>query len=353
MYARAFARAAAVAAALAVGADAAWAQAQVTLPQPSPPATVTQTVGLTEITVSYHRPAVRGRAVWGALVPYGEVWRAGANENTTISFSSPVTIGGKEVAAGTYGLHVIPTEKEWTFILSSVAWAWGSFTYDQAEDVVRVAVAPAEAPLAEHLVYTVEMPGPGAAQVTLHWEKKQASLPVAIDVHAVVLAGLRKQFRGLQQYNWQAWNTAARYCLNNKVELEQGMEWVDRSISMSPTLPNLMTKADLLAAKGDAAGAAPLRERALAVGTEPEVNTYGYQLMGAGKVDEAIAVFAKNVKDHPESWNAHDSLAEGYANKGDVKRAIELYTKARSMAPAAQHKRIDGELAKLGAKRQS
>ena len=353
MSARALARAAAVAAALAVGTTAAWAQFQVTLPEASPAATVTQAVGLTDITVTYHRPAVKGRAVWGALVPYGQVWRAGANENTTIAFSTPVTIGGQEIAAGTYGLHVIPTEREWTFILSSVSWAWGAFTYDQAEDVVRVAVAPVEAPFAEHLVYTVEMPAAGEAQVTLHWEKLQASLPVAVDVHGVALASLEKQFRGPQQYNWQAWNTAARYCLNNKVALDRGMTWVDRSLAITEAMPNLMTKADLLAAQGDAAQAATLRERALAVGTEPEVNTHGYQLMGAGKVDEAIAVFAKNVKDHPASWNAVDSLAEGYATKGDAKRAIELYTKARTMAPAAQHKRIDGEIAKLGAKRSS
>jgi len=345
----------AAAALLSAAAGTAWAQAQfqVTLPEASPAATVTQTVGLTDITVTYHRPAVKGRAVWGALVPWGEVWRAGANENTTIAFSTPVTVGGKELAAGTYGLHVIPNERQWTFVLSSVAWAWGSFTYDQAEDVVRVAVAPAEAPFAEHLVYTVEMPAAGQAAVTLHWERKQASLPVAIDVHAVVLASMERQFRGPQQYNWQAWNTAARYCVTNKVALDTGMQWVDRSLAMNEAMPNLMTKADLLAAKGDAAAAAPLRERALAAGTEAEVNAYGYQLMGAGKVDEAIVVLARNVKAHPASWNCYDSLAEAYAAKGDARMAIELYTRARSLAPAAQHTRIDGELARLAAKSKS
>jgi hypothetical protein len=352
---RAWARAAAAAVALAVGATAARAQAQfqVTLPEASPAATVMQTVGLTDITVTYHRPAVKGRAIWGALVPYGEVWRAGANENTTIAFSTPVTVGGTQLAAGTYGLHLVPTEREWTFILSSVSWAWGSFTYDQKEDVARVAAAPSEAPFAEHLVYTVEMPAKGQALVTLHWDRKQASLPVAIDVDEVVLASMEKQFRGPQQYNWQAWNTAARYCLNNKVALDRGMKWVDRSLAITEAMPNLMTKADLLAAQGEAAQAGALRERALAVGTEPEVNSYGYQLVAAGKVDEAIAVFARNVKDHPGSWNAVDSLAEAYAAKGDAKKAVELYTRARSMAPAAQHKRIDGELARLKPKTSS
>src|SRR5687768_1191582 len=103
-------------------------------PQPSPPARVSQTVGLTEMTIDYHRPAVKGRKVWGDLVPYGEVWRAGANENTTITFSTPVTVGGKQLAAGRYGVHMIPTVAGWTVILSNTSDAWGSFTYDPKED---------------------------------------------------------------------------------------------------------------------------------------------------------------------------------------------------------------------------
>ena len=124
-------------------------------PEPSPAATVTQTVGLTELKINYHRPAVGGRKIWGGLVPYGEVWRAGANENTTITFSSPVKIGGKPLAAGTYGLHMIPTTKQWTVIFSNVSSAWGSFTYDEKEDALRVTVTPQPAEgFVERLSYT-------------------------------------------------------------------------------------------------------------------------------------------------------------------------------------------------------
>ena len=131
------------AAGLALGAGTALGQLPpLQLPQASPEASVSQTVGLTDITITYHRPAVAKRTVWGDLVPYGQVWRAGANENTTIEFSTPVTIGGKKIPAGTYGLHMIPTDKgDWTIILSSVSSAWGSFSYDEKEDVVRVPVA--------------------------------------------------------------------------------------------------------------------------------------------------------------------------------------------------------------------
>ncbi|HEU4734212.1 MAG TPA: DUF2911 domain-containing protein, partial [Kofleriaceae bacterium] len=114
------------------------AQVALKLPEQSPAATVSQTVGLTEITVVYHRPAVNGRPIWGKLVPYGETWRAGANENTTIAFSTDVKVGGKPLKAGTYGLHMLPTAKDWTIMFSTMTAAWGSFTYDQKEDALRV-----------------------------------------------------------------------------------------------------------------------------------------------------------------------------------------------------------------------
>jgi len=332
---------------MAFAAGSALAQAPLTFPVASQRATVSQTIGLTEVALTYHRPAVKDRKIWGDLVPLGKVWRAGANENTTISFSSPVTVGGKELPAGTYGLHVLPAEKEWTFILSTVASAWGSFSYDPAEDAVRVAAAVEAAPFLEHLAYTLDEPGPDRVLVTLHWEKLRASFPVEVKTHDVVLASIRQELRGLPRFGWQGWNQAARYCLQNKVSLDEGLAWADRSLALNENMTNLMTKAGLLEAKGDAAQAATLRAKALAIGTEAEVNQYGYVLLGQKKVDEAIVVFAKNAKDHPQSWNVFDSLGEAYAAKGDKTQAVANYAKARSMAPAAQFERIDGELAKL------
>ncbi len=332
---------------LTVAAAFAAAQVPLTLPDQSQRATVSQNVGLTEIAVAYHRPAVKGRAIWGGLMPYGKMWRAGANENTTISFSSPVTVAGKKLPAGTYGLHVLPTEREWTFILSTVSWAWGSFTYDPAEDAVRVSATPAGAPFLEHLAYTLDEPGPDHVLVSLHCEKLQASFRVDVKTHDVVLASIRRELRSLPRFSWQGWNQAAQYCLQNNVDLEEGLGWADRSIKLNENMANLVTKAGLVEARGNAAEAATLRAKGLAIGTEAQVNQYGYVLLGQGKTDEAIAVFAKNVTDHPQSWNVYDSLAEAYAAKGDTAKATENYTKARSMAPPEQFDRIDGELAKL------
>ncbi len=337
---------------LLVGQSRALAQAppELTLPQPSPLASVTQRVGVTDITVVYHRPAVDKRKIWGELVPYGEVWRAGANENTTISFSSPVTVGGKKIPAGTYGLHMLPNEKTWFIILSSVSTAWGSFSYDEKEDVVRAPTTPAPADFEERLEYTFESPTEEAVDVVLHWDKLKVSFPIAVDTKAVVLASLKAQLRGLGRFYWQSCEQAAQWTIRNNYGLEEGQVWVDRSITIQPTFSNLRTKADFLEKKGDTKQAGELRARALTLATENEVNNLGYALLGEKKYDEALALFRKNVKDHPDSQNVYDSLGEALAMTGDKKGAIENYNKALAMAtdPAVQ-KRIKGILAKLKA----
>jgi hypothetical protein len=137
------------------------------LPRDSQHAQVMQRVGITDITINYHRPLVKGRKIWGSIVPYGQVWRAGANENTTIEFSDPVSIEGKPLAKGTYGLHMIPNENEWTVIFSKNTSAWGSFTYNQAEDALRVTVKPEAAEMKEALAYEVDNVTPDSAVVAL------------------------------------------------------------------------------------------------------------------------------------------------------------------------------------------
>jgi TolA-binding protein len=322
-----------------------------TLPNASPKASVSQTVGLTDITISYHRPAVNKRKIWGELVPYNEVWRAGANENTTIAFSTPVTVGGKKLPAGTYGLHMLPGEKEWSVMLSSVASAWGSFSYDAKEDAVRFSVAPKPASdFQERLEYRFEDPTESSVNAVLQWEKLQVSFPITVDTKAVVLESLKSQLRGLPRFFWQGWNQAAQWSVRNDVDLDQALAWADRSIGVQANFQNLRTKAAILEKKGDAKTAQELRDRAMKIATEGDLNNYGYQLLGEKKTDEAIAIFRKNVKDHPDSWNTYDSLGEALAAKGDKKAALENYNKALSMtADPEQKKRINGILAKLKA----
>ena len=326
------------------------AQPSLTLPQASPRASVSQTVGLTEMTITYHRPAVNARKIWGGLVPYGEVWRAGANENTTISFSSPVTVGGKTLAAGIYGLHILPTEGNWTVILSTVSSAWGSFSYDSKEDAARVTVQPQPADVQERLSYSFEDPTDKSVEAVLRWEKLAVPFTIEVDTPPVVLASIRSELRGVSRFSWQGWNQAAAYALRNNVGLEEAMGWADRSISMNENFTNLRTKAGLLEKKGDAKAAAEMRERSMKIAKEADINLHGYQLLNAGKTDEAIEAFRKNVKDYPGSWNVFDSLGEAYEKKGEKKLAIENYGRALAMVRDEDNKkRISGILARLKA----
>jgi hypothetical protein len=318
------------------------------LPKASPRAEVTQTVGLTAISITYDRPGVNGREIWGKLVPFDSVWRAGANENTVITFSSPVKVAGEEVAAGRYGLHMIPSQGDWTVILSRQANAWGSFSYDSKEDLLRVKARPKPAEMQERLTYTFDDPDSASVVATLRWEKLAVPIPISVDTKAVVIDSLRQQLRGLGRFFWQPWAQAAAWCGANGVNLEEAGTWVDNSIALNENFTNLRVKAMLVEARGDAATAAELRRHSFEVANEADINIYGYQLLAQNKVDSAISILRKNTKDYPRSWNTYDSLGEAYARKGDKKRAIEQYSKALAMVKnEVQKRRIEGVLAQL------
>jgi TolA-binding protein len=335
----------------------ALAQQGLKTPQPSPAATVTQAVGLTELTVSYHRPSVNGRKIWGELVPYGEVWRAGANENTTFTTSSPVKINGKSLPAGTYGLHMIPSapdsKKEWTLIVSRTATAWGSYGYDQKEDALRVPLAaqPSEA-FEERLSFRFDDPTDMSTVLTLRWEKLKLPIKIDVDTPQVTMAAMRAELRGVQQFVWQSWNQAAQYWLTHGGNLDEALRMADRSIGRNENFQNVMTRAQILEKKGDTKAANLLRDKAMTLASsENDVNLYGYLLLQEKKIDEAIVVFQKNVKDHPSSWNVHDSLGEALLAKGDRKAAADSYAKALTLVKDdANKKRIEQTLTKLKSK---
>jgi len=317
-------------------------------PKQSPRASVGQTIGLTSIAITYDRPAVDGREIWGGLVPFDTVWRAGANENTVISFTSPVTIGGKTLEPGRYGVHMIPTKGGWTVIFSREANAWGSFSYDPAEDALRITTMPVADEMHERLEYTFDDPTDSSVVTTLRWEKLAVPFTISVDSRTVVVDSLRQQLRGLARFSWQPWSQAAAWCAANHVNLDEATAWADRSIGLNQNFTNLRVKAALLDQRGDKAGAAAAAQRSLAVANEADMNTYGYLLMGQGKVDSAIAIFRKNTRDYPKSWNTYDSLGEAYARKGDKKLASASYAKALAMVDNdVQKKRIEGVLAGL------
>jgi tetratricopeptide (TPR) repeat protein len=326
--------------------------AQDFLPTPweSPACTVSQTIGITEVTVTASRPGVKSRKIWGDLVPWGEVWRAGANMNTTVSFGDDVKVEGQALAAGTYGLHMIPREDKWTVIFSNDSSSWGSYHYDQKEDALRVDVKPVEAPFTEWLSYEFTDLAADHATLQLHWEKLAVPLKLTVDTDTLVLANARDNYlRSRNGFYWQAWDNAAKYCLQHKTHLDEGLEFAQKSVEMSPGFANQMTESSLLAALGLDSDANAAKDRAMAAASEADINKLASQYLQAGKVDDAIALLRKNVEKYPASWDACDSLAEAYAKKGDKAQAIQFYGKALSMAPDETNKtRIQDELKKLG-----
>lgn len=251
------------------------AAAAVQLPQASPGASVTQKVGTTDLTLAYHRPAAKGRAIWGALVPWGEVWRLGANEATTLTVSDPVKIAGNDVPAGTYALFAIPGAERWTFILSRKAKQWGAFSYDAKDDVARFEAKASPAPHTEWMTFSIDPVGDGAAEVTLAWEKVRVSFPVTVEVPTIVWRDLDAALAAAKPEDGDLFLQAARYARERGQRLAEAMTWIDRSIAARETWWNLETNADLLQDAGRTAEALPLLERALALSREK--TPAGYQ----------------------------------------------------------------------------
>lgn len=248
--------------------------AAVQLPQASPAASVTQKVGTTDLTLAYHRPAVKGRAIWGALVPWAEVWRLGANEATTLTVTDPVKIAGKDVPAGTYALFAVPGAERWTFILSRKAKQWGAFSYDAKDDLARFDAKASPAPHSEWMTFSIDPAGDGAAEVSLAWAKVRLSFPVTVDVPSIVWRDLDAALAGAKAEDGDLFLQAARYARERGQRLAEAMTWIDRSIAARETWWNLETKADLLQDAGRTAEALPLLERALALSREKTPDGY-------------------------------------------------------------------------------
>src|SRR5712672_3058780 len=269
-----------------------FAQNDLNLPDVSQAAEVKQRIALTDITVKYHRPLVNGRKIWGGLVPYGKVWRAGADENTTIEFSDAVSVEGKPLAKGTYGLHMIPNQDSWTVIFSKTNTGWGSYSYDQKEDALRVDVKPR--PLAEQkeaLEFEFEDLKPTSTAVTLKWEKLGVPFTVSINDAEQTLQNIRAQMKGAGQFAWQAPDQAAQFCLTKKTNLDEALRWADLSIQNEERFENLSTKADILKALNRPDEAKKIWDQALEKATAPQLYTYARQLQNQKKGTEAMEIF--------------------------------------------------------------
>lgn len=231
-------------------------------PQLSPSATVSQVVGTTTVEVSYHRPAVRGRQIWGGLVPYGQVWRLGANEATTLRFSDAVTIMNRKVPAGTYSLFAIPGAEHWTLILNRRAKQTGAWEYDESQDLLRFEVKPKAVPHTEWLTFEIYPAGHGTTYVDLYWEKVRVSFLVEVDVDELVTVRMRKAMQARPD-DWKLFADAALYCTEQEIHLGEALGWIDKSLKLNTNPQNLHIKAKLLHGLGKGPEAMLLLDKAI------------------------------------------------------------------------------------------
>jgi Protein of unknown function (DUF2911)/Tetratricopeptide repeat len=312
---------------------------------PSPAASVSQTIGISVVTVNYSRPSVKGREVWGKLVPYGwnvqgfgsgnsAPWRAGANENTTIRFSHTAKVEGIDVPAGEYGLFfVINADNTGEVILSKDFRSWGSFFYDAKNDLMKSKIQLRSIPMTELLTYDFINGTKTSAELVLNWEKKQFPVKIEFDVDKIVLDNAVQELKGPTGFNWQGFASAANYAVTNKTNYDQALKWIDQAIAQNTSFGTLSVKSTILRAMGRTAEADSMMNNAVAISTENELNLYAYQLLQGGQQEKAIEMFILNTKRFPKSANAWDSLGEGYATKGDKKNAIINFKKSLSLNP--------------------
>jgi tetratricopeptide (TPR) repeat protein len=328
------------------------AQNDLNLPDASQAAEVKQRIALTDITIRYHRPLVNGRKIWGGLVPYGKVWRAGANENTTIELSDPVSIEGQPLAKGVYGLHMIPSPDSWTVIFSKTNTGWGSYSYDQKEDALRVNVKPK--PLTESeeaLEFEFEDLKPDSTAVTLKWEKLSVPFTVSIKDSEQTLENIRAQLKGRGQFTWQALDEGAQFCLTRKINLDEALRWADASIQNEERFDNLSTKADILKALNRADEAKSTWNRAVEVANAPQLYSYGRRLQNQKQGAEAMEIFKEVAKRFPQGVYGYLAQARIKSAAGDFAGAASDAKQAQAAAPTdAQKQSIQALITRLEAK---
>lgn len=314
------------------------AQNDLNLPDLSQAAEVKQRIALTDVTINYHRPVVKGRKIWDGLVPYGKVWRVGANENTTFEVTSPVTIEGQPLPKGVYGLHAIPTADICTIIFSKTNTGWGSYSYKQDEDALRVTVQPR--PLQENeeaLEYEFEDLQPTSATVTLKWEKLAVPFKVAV-TDQTTLDNIRAQMKGRGQFTWQAPDEAAQFCLSHNIDLEQGLKWADMSIANEERFDNLATKVDLLRAVHKDDEANKTWAKAMEKATAVQLYSYGRRQQNAKKSEQGLGILKEVAKRYPQDIYGHLAEARLKSAAGDFPGAIDEMKKAQAAATSDAQK---------------
>jgi hypothetical protein len=317
-----------------------------------------QGIGPVQVTIEYSSPAVHGPdgkdrrgQIWGKLVPYGLTdlgfglgkpapWRAGANENTVFTVSDDVSIEGKRLAAGRYGLHMIAGPDEWTIVFSKDSKAWGSFYYDPAGDALRVTVKPHPHEYREYLTYEFPVRKPAEAVAELQWE--DLALPWTIKVenlNDLYISKIKENLSNVQGFGWRGWVAASQFCVANNTHLDQALEWAEIAISKQfvgeMNFATLSNKAAVLEKMGRKDEAEKTMQAAVHHRTAlpTDIHQYGRKLITEKRPKDALEIFQLNYQINGDTWPTHVGLARGFAAAGDSKQALEHAKKALTQAP--------------------
>ena len=330
-------------------------------------AEISQWIGLVKVTIDYHSPNVHGGGgadrtghIWGELVNYGFTdqgfgpshaapWRVGANETTTITFSHDVKIEGKNLKAGLYGLFLdVEKSGPWTWIFSKAAKGWGSYQYDPKDDVLRVAVNPEDAPYAEFMTFGFDERRPSSTIAYLQWEKKRISFKIEVpNINELYVNQMREDLLNWPGFNYQNWQTAAQFCADNKINLEEALVWADKAIHDPfrgavvgvEDFSTVSTKASVLDEMGRTSEADATMDKALELpGTSMiQMHSYGIRLLRAQRAERSLKIFQLNQQRHPEEkfWTYY-GLARAYTALGDKSNAIKNWEIAIANVPESR-----------------
>ena len=279
-----------------------------TLPQASPKETRSITIGFTTISFEYNSVGIKGREIWGSLVPYGEVWRTGANKNTLFTISDDVLINGQKLKAGSYGMHTIPGEEEWVIIFSNFSEAWGSYFYNESEDALRITVTPEEMDSKyEWMKFSFSGYTATSVDISLKWAHLKVPFKVEIPMETT-FAHIENQFRTLPAFGWQGWVQGATYLQNNDYKLDVALEWAARALQIDRSVQTLGLHAKLLVING--------------------------------KKEEGMKEASDMRQEWKADWRSHYSAAEVYEQAEDLNKAKEAYKKAKDLATDERTKQV-------------
>lgn len=321
-------------------------------------AMVGERIGITDVTIHYDRPGVKGREgkIWGTLIPTGynylnfgnskeAPWRAGANENTTIEFSTDVMINGQKLSAGKYGFFIAYDPNECTLIFSKNSVSWGSFFYDKNEDALRVQAKPIPVNESmEWLNYSFNNEKENSAEVDLTWEKLKIPFTVEVDLIATQLESFRNELRNSKGFMWEPWTQAAQWCLDHNVNLNQALIWSDTATSTifggDNNFTAWSTKAQILSKLGRTSEADVIMQKALPYANEFQLHQYGRELLQAKKLKEAYAIFKMNYDAHPNDFATIMGMARVNSAMGKYDDALKFVNSALKIAPNDNNKKV-------------